>query len=263
MSGKATGRRVLGSCLLGVMGLLGAWALPAAAAAPAPFIMGTDAEEGTLVWKWYERIFGEAFHRLGVPLSWVSLSAARLTAMADAGDVHGQTARLASYADAHPTQMRVGDAYYEVRVALHAFGPGSADLPQRLDDLPAGKWRVEYRRGVAICEQRLKPLVAPEQLSDVTSVGQGLKKLKAGRTDLYCDLDIAVLNELAKPEFRQPGGFRPAIDLGIGLPLHAYIHSSRGELAPRLAATLRKMKAEGLIERYFHDAGRELGQGAP
>lgn len=229
------------------------------AAAPAPFVMGTDAEEATLVWHWYGRIFGEAFRRIGVPMTMEASPAARLTAAADQGDVHGQTARLFAYADAHPNQLRVDEAIYEARVALHSFGPASqSSAPRRLEDLSAGKWRVEYRRGVAICEQRLKPLLAADLLSDVTSAGQGLKKLKAGRTDLYCDVDISVSNTLASPEFKGVTGYRQAIDLGVGLPLHPYVHKSRAELAPRLADALRKMKAEGLIERYFRDAEREL-----
>jgi len=245
-------------CLAGILGVA-CRVSPAQAAAPEPFFMGTDAEETTLTGKWYRRIYGEAFKRMGVPLVMQASPTARLTIIADQGDVDGQGSRVFAYADAHPDQLRVEESVHNVRLALHAFGPATlSDQPRRLEDLAAGKWRVEYRRGVAICEQTLKPLIASERLSDVTSIEQGLKKLKAGRTDFYCDFDLAVRNGLAGPEFKGVTGYRQALDLNVGLPLYPYVHRSRAELAPRLAKTLKEMKAEGLIERYFQEAEREM-----
>lgn len=237
--------------------------VPASAAAPAPaapaiFVMGTDLGETKPLGQWYRRIYGEAFRRMGVPLKVETLPTARLTVSADQGEVHGQGSRVFAYADSHPNQLRVDEVLHEVRLALFAFGPANRpDQPRRLEDLAGGKWLVEYRRGVAICEQTLKPLVAAERLSDVTAIDQGLKKLKAGRTDFYCDFDTAVLNELLTPEFKGETGYRNALDLGVGIPLYPYVHRSRAEIAPRLAETLRKMKAEGLIERYRREVERE------
>lgn len=240
-----------------VVALLGAVA--AHGAAPEPFIMGTDADETTHTGKWYGRIYREAFHRMGVPLTITAAPTARLTTLADQGDVHGQGSRVFAYADAHPNQLRVEESLHTVRLLLHAYGPETqANSPRRLGDLAVGKRLVEYRRGVAICEQMLKPLLPAEQLSDVTSIEQGLRKLKSGRTDLFCDFDLAVRNELMQPAFRGETGFRKALDLEVGMPLFPYIHKSRAELLPRLAETLRAMKAEGLIERYYAEAEREI-----
>lgn len=229
------------------------------AADSAPFVMGTDAEDTTFTGKWYRRIYGEAFRRMDVPLTMATAPTARLTTIADRGEVHGQASRVFAYADAHPDQLRVGESVHDVRLVLHAFGPATQpNPPKRLEDLAAGNWRVEYKRGVAICEQKLKPWVPADRLSDVTDVDQGLKKLKAGRTDLYCDFDLAVLGELLSPAFKGETGYRQTFDLDVGLPLYPYIHKSRAELAPRLAETLKKMKAEGLVERYRHEVVREL-----
>lgn len=243
---------------LSVAGLLCAFA--AHGADPEPFIMGTDVDETTHTWKWYSRIYGEAFRRMGIPLTMVMAPTLRLTAIADQGEVHGQGSRVFGYADTHPNQVRVPESVHDVRLSLYAFGPATvANSPKRLGDLTDGKATVEYRRGVAICEQTLKPLLSAERFSDVTTIEQGLKKLKSGRTDLYCDFDLAVRSVLLAPGMRGETGFRQAIDLGVGIPLYPYVHVSRAELAPRLAETLKKMKAEGLIERYFQEAERELG----
>lgn len=245
---------------LGFAAILGVSVFSSAhAVAAEPFVMGTDVEETKLYGKWYRRVYGEAFRRMGVPLTVALVPTARLTTMADQGEVHGQPSRILAYVNAHPNQVRVEEALHQVRLALFAFGAAAnPDQPGRLEDLAAGRWQVEYRRGVDICEQTLKPVLPAGRLSDVTSVEQGLKKLRAGRTDLYCDFDAAVRNELLGPTFKAETGYRMALDLGVGFPLYPYMHKSRAGLAPRLAETLRKMKAEGLIERYFRDAEREL-----
>lgn len=228
-------------------------------AAPAPFLMGTDAEDGTLMGKWYRRIYSEAFRRMGLQMSIVVSPTARLTTMADDGEVHGQPSRVFTYANTHPDQLRVEESVHDVQLALHAFDPTSTSIfPKAVDELQAGKWMVEYRRGVAICEKILKPLLPAERLSDVTSPEQGLKKLQAGRTDLYCDFDLAVNTELLSPTFKGVTGYRMAVKLGPGMPLYPYVHKSRADLAPKLADVLKKMKAEGLIDRYFNEVKREL-----
>lgn len=263
--GKTAGSRncVPWWCLL-VLSLLGLFGSAAYAAEPAPFLMATDFQESSLMGKWYRRIYGEAFARIGVPLEVVVVPVARMTTIVDQGDAHGQATRVFAYADSHPNQIRVEEAVHEVRLVLYAFAPTSPtgqsrDLPRRLDDLATGKWLVEYRRGVAICEKTLNPVLPAERLSDVTTAEQALKKLKAGRTDLYCDFDASVRNELVTPAFNAEPGFRQVLDLNVGLPLYPYLHRSRAELAPRLAEVLRKMKAEGLIERYLYEAERALG----
>jgi hypothetical protein len=238
------------------LSLFGVLFAQACAAAGEPFVMGTDSEEGTLMGKVYRRVYSEAFRRMDVPLTVVIFPTARLTMVADQGDVHGQPSRVYAYADAHPNQLRVDEVLHDARLALYAFGPGPQ--PGRTEDLAAGKWRVEYRRGVAVCEKLLKPLVATELLSDVTNAEQGLKKLKAGRTDLYCDIDLAVRSELLTSDFKGIVGYRKALDLGTGLPLYPYVHKSRAELVPKLARTLKAMKAEGFIERSFSEVEREL-----
>ena len=236
------------------------WALSAPlAVTTTPFLMGTDTEETTLVGKWYRRIYNEAFRRMGVPLAVVVLPTARLTTMADEGEVHGQASRLASYAEAHPEQLRVDEVVHEARLALYGFDPtGNASYPAKLADLNKGKWLVEYRRGIVACDKTLRPIVPADKLADATNEEQGLKKLKAGRIDLYCDFDLVVQGEMLTPAFKGVAGFNRVIDLGVKLPLYPYVHKSRADLVPKLAAAISKMKTEGLIDRYFRDARTEL-----
>lgn len=262
-SSQASGRPErswIGVCLL----LFAAWLLPAQApraATPeaAPFVMGTNTDEATLTGKWYRRLYGEAFRRMGVPLTVTTMPIARLTAAANTGEVHGQPSRLAVYAETNPDQLRVDEVVHGMQLALFGFDPGARlGYPKRLEELAQGKWAVEYQRGILLCEKTLKPLVPADKLSDITNTAQGMHKLRAGRTDLYCDFSLNLESQLLTPEFKGVTGFRPVLDLGTALPLYPYVHKSRAELAPKLAETLKKMKAEGLIERYFRDARREI-----
>ncbi len=244
--------------LLIVLGLMALLVSPAHAAGAEPFVLGTDFEETSPMGKWYRRIYGEVFRRMGVPLSFVVMPTARLTILADQGEVDGQPSRVMAYAETHPNQIRVDEVLHEVRLGLYTFNsvtrPAQAG---RIEDLASGKWLVEYRRGVAICEKLLKPLLPSDRISDVTSTDQGLKKLKSGRTDYYCDFDAAIRNEILTPEYKGDVRFRRALDLGVGIQLYPYVHKSRADLAPRLAETLRKVKAEGLVERYLREVERE------
>ena len=248
---------------LGLQILIAAFLQPcylALAASPAPtFLLGTDAEADTLTGKWYRHIYEEAFRRLGIPLSFVVMPTARLTLAADDGEVHGQATRVLAYSESHPDQIRVNESVHEVHLALwFADSNTKVVLPKRIEDLSGGKWTVDYRRGVAVCENLIKPLVPPTKLADVTTIEQALKKLLSGRTDLYCEFDLAIQGELLGPHFKGETGVRSALDLKSALPLYPYLHKSQASLAPKLGSVLSKMKAEGLIDRYFRDAQREM-----
>lgn len=231
-------------------------ASPAVVAGDRTFVMGTDGDETTLFGKWYRRIFDEAFRRLGFRLEFVTLPAARLTAEMDQGLVDFQPARVSAYADAHPNQIRVAEPVTHVRLMLYSVNPVVA--PTRLEDVLTTDWVVEYRRGVAVCENALKPLLPATRLSSITATAQGLKKLGARRTDLYCDIDLAVVTELLSPEFAGTPPPRPVLQIGSTIPLFPYVHKKHADLAAPLAEVLRQMRTEGLIDRYRQETQREL-----
>jgi hypothetical protein len=118
---------------------------------------------------------------------------------------------------------------------------------------------VEYRRGVLGCENALKPLSPVMQLSDILTTEQGLKKLVSKRTDFYCDIDLGVLNEMSAAKAAEFATVRKLFNVGNSMPLYPYLNKKNAALAPRLAAVLKQMKTEGLIERYRREAMREFG----
>lgn len=245
--------------LIGLMTLAGMLLTSAAMAAqPAPFVMGVEANSASFGSKWVAMIYTEAFKRLGVPLLIDnSDTLKRRGIQADEGAIDGEASRVHGYGATHPNLIRVEESVLDLTFGLYTASP-TLRL-QRLEELPATSLLGEYRRGIGVCENAMKSLFPPERLSDVATEQQGLKKLLAERTDLYCDLEISVQSVLHSPEFKGVTKVRKVIDIGKSVPTYPYLYKKHAELALRLAATLKQMKAEGLIEAYRLQVGRELG----
>lgn len=240
-----------------VLALQGASAYCQTAATPAkPFIWGVDGEPTTYGSRWVTLIYGEAFRRLGMPVRFEHYSLARRATLVEEGAVDGETSRVYAYGNTRPQLVRVEESLIDLVFTFFTANP-SLRLA-RIEDLRATSYLVEYRRGILLCENTVKEAVPAERISDVLTQAQGLKKLIAGRTDLYCDLEAYVLQELDLPEFKG-AKVRKVISIGKAVPTYPYLNKKHADLAPRLAAVLKQMKAEGLIEAYRHQVERDLG----
>lgn len=223
-----------------------------------PFSIAFDEVPASFGSRWGTKIQAEVFRRLGIPFLPRFLSMARRAAMADDGTIDGDNARIRAYGDSHPNLIRVEEPVMELAFGLYT-ARGDVGV-KRLDDLAASPWLVEHRRGVVFCEALLSPLVPAPRLSTVLSEGQGLQKLLAGRTDLFCDLDHLVSTALVGMDAAQATRVRKVIGLGE-VPTYLYVHRRHAELVPRLAATIRQLRQEGLIEAYRREAEREVWGG--
>lgn len=232
-------------------------------AAKAPFVLAYDeggSPEGAYSVLLYRRIYGEAFRRMKVPLEITHFPTARLTAMMEHGEIDGEMARSTVYSTLHPSLVRV-----EESVMLGHFGLYTAKPDLALESVAAlrdSDLRVEYRIGVAGCESQMKEVVSASRLSGIVSTRQGLEKLLLDRTDVYCDIDVAVQNNLYSGSIAGAKGLRLLLHVGQPAPLYAYVIPAHRGLAKGLAATLRQMKREGLVDQYTREVLRELGQDA-
>jgi polar amino acid transport system substrate-binding protein len=217
-----------------------------------PFVMATDQPETSYEGKWQRLAYAEAFRRLGIPLEVEVMPTQRVSAMVDSGEADGQFMRVLAYAAAHPEQVRVDEPIYEVGFALWVSNP-SLTL-SRLQDLAATSWIGVYKRGVELCQRALSPLVSAERLSSVATEEVGLRMMLTGRVDYYCEIDAALKSALHSPEFKGVTSVRPLLTVGDRIVLYPYLSKKHAELAPRLVAVLKEMKAEGLLERYQHEA---------
>jgi polar amino acid transport system substrate-binding protein len=200
---------------------------------------------------WQRLAYQEAFKRLGIPLEVELMPTQRVTAMVDSGAVDGQFMRVPAYADTHPEQVRVDESIYEVAFELWVSNP--ALTLSRVQVLAATGWIGIYRRGVELCQRTLSPLVPAERLSSVATEHDGLRMLLIGRVDYFCEIDAALQSALRSPEFKG-AVVRPLLMIGDRVVLYPYLSRKQAELAPRLAAVLKRMKTEGLLERFRHEA---------
>lgn len=222
-----------------------------------PFIMTADTAPTSYANRWVTLIYNEVFKRLGIPYQLEHYTLARRAALVEEGAADGEVSRVYSYGDNRPDLIRVEESLIDFGFSFYSANP--AVHVDRLEDLRATNYLVEYRRGILICENAVKQFVPAERISDVPTQQQGLKKLVAGRTDLYCDIDVYVLQELASPEFKDAPKVRKVISLGKSVPTYPFLNKKHAALAPRMAAVLKQMKAEGLIEAYRLQVERELG----
>lgn len=228
------------------------------AASAAPMVIATDREDTVFTGKWFRRIYVEAFKRMEVPLQVAVLPLARISSELDLGHLDGEMMRAYGYAAAHPELVRVEEPVLEVNLVLYSANP--TVRINRLEDLASGPaLNGEYRRGVGVCETMFKQSLPTANVSSITTTEQGLRKLVAGRTDLFCEFDLAVVDVVNARELADLGPFRKVLALGAPTPFYGYLHKKNAALAPRLAATLKKMKAEGLIDRYRAELEKEMG----
>jgi hypothetical protein len=246
--------RECGSSFLfaGLLLLLAVLPHPLRAEPTRAFVMVTDQPETTYEGKWQRAAYQEAFKRLGVPLEVEMMPTLRVSAMVDSGAVDGQFMRVPAYADTHPDQVRVDESIYEVRFALWVSNP-ALTLP-RLEDLAATNWIGVYRRGVELCQRSLSSLVPATRLSSIATEHDGVRMLLSGRVDYFCEIDAALQSALYSPEFKGVTSVRPLLTIGDRIVLYPFLYKTHADLAPRLAAVLKEMKAEGLLERYRQEA---------
>lgn len=243
-------------CLAGLLACVG-WLLVASVhAQPTPvLVLGTPRPDGNYAGVLLRRIYLELFRRIGVPIEIRILPTARLALELSSGHIDGDLGRPWAYIDSQPTLIRVDEPVMDIGFALWAVNPKIA--LNRMEDLAGSGYSVNFTRGVAECEKSLQTWLPPSRITDVTSTVSALNMLHYGRNDLYCGVDLAVLSDAGGSEF---AGRPPPIKLvNIGKPmsLHLYLHSKHAALVPQLAATLKKMKAEGVMDRLRKETLRE------
>lgn len=209
-------------------------------------IMVTHRTDDTYYGRWLYLIYKEAFRRMNMALVYEYSPAKRASYRADNGEVDGELSRIFSYAEKHPNLVRVEESPVSAK-----FIAITTDTSIRLngwETLRNTKYKVDYRRGIKRCEEKLSKIVEKEKLSAVTTPILGLRKLLKGRIDVFIDSDVSIIELLKSPEFIHS-------DFNISgvmeeILVYSYLHKRHKSLAPKLASVLRDMKEEKLIEKY-------------
>jgi polar amino acid transport system substrate-binding protein len=219
----------------------------AAGAAPPPMVFAMpEFAESVAVTALANRVYGEAFHRLGFGYQAKALPGERQILMVEADQVDGLVHRARLFGVQHPTLIRVDEAVGEVKVIALAL---RTDIEvSDWASLRGAPWEVDWWRDIRYIGERLEPLVPADRLEPVNTNESGLAKLLAGRSDLLVTLDEVVRGPLDRPEFAGKGVHTVAVL--DALPLFPYLAPQHEGLAPRLAEAIRQIKAEGLYDQY-------------
>ncbi len=229
---------------------------PALLSGPAPtLVLGTPSPDNFYTGAYLRRIYRELFSRMGLGLEIATLPVARLNAELDNNRLDGDTARGEAFGAQHPALVRVPEPVLEIAFALWATESGVH--PSSWEQLKASGHVVSYSRGVMECEQVLRAQLPSERVVDVTSLANALEMLHYGRHALHCGADLAV-QSFARANYAHKPAPRRLFNITPLIPLYAYLQPQHAALTIPMAATLRKMRADGTLERIRRDTLREF-----
>ncbi|MGQ0709476.1 MAG: hypothetical protein ACT4NV_06955 [Rhodoferax sp.] len=234
---------------------LGALPQARAQAAPTRLVLGTPSPENNFVGAYVRRIHRELFARLGLGVDFLTLPVARLNVETANNRVDGDSARALAFGQSQPQLIRVAEPVMEVNFALWAINPSY--LLSSPEQLAGSGYSVSFDRGTLVCEQFLKEHLPAQRIVDVTTLTSALEMLHYGRHELHCGIDITVLAYASEFFPRKPPPLR-LFNLGKPTPLYAYLQPQHAALALPMAAALRKMRADGTLERIRRETLRDF-----
>lgn len=228
----------------------------ALAQSPATLVLGTPRPDGNFGGVLMRRTYAELFGRLGVPIEIRTLPTARLALELGNGGVDGDIARPLAFGDTQPHLVRVEEPVLEITYALWATNP--AVKLSRLEQLRQTPYTVTLNRGVVYCDETLRAQLPENRIVDVTTTASAIHMLHYGRNELHCGIDFAVLSDAGSPEFAGKPPLLKVLTISKPEALYLYLQRKHAALAPQAAATLRKMKADGTLERLRRETLREF-----
>ena len=206
---------------------------------------GSIATKSSIEGRWLDLIYTEAFRRLGYDFVYKGYPAKLSSKMSDDGTIDGEIHRVGDYGKVHPTVIRVDEPHFSIRFSAYSRRPGiSVDSWPSLRKTP---YKVGYRAGVKKTETTLPRFVGPDRLVSSPNVILALRGLTDGRLDLYIDTERPVDTALKNNDDLRKRGIRK-VGVVETITTHAFLHKKHRDLVPKLAAVLRKMRKEGMIE---------------
>jgi len=206
--------------------------------------MVTAVERDTPLFDFANLVLTEAFQRNGIKFKLEAVPALRAIELVNTGVADGDAFRIYEFGEANPNYFRIEEPYYSLDFVGFAAKP---DI--QLDgwaSLKEGHYRVGYRAGVKKMEDNLVGFIDEDKLITVPGdATEGFKMLTAGRFDVFVTTPEAVA-------LIQSNNFKDVYNAGVldATLIYPYLHKKHANLAPQIAATIKEMKEEGLLERY-------------
>jgi len=218
---------------------------------------GSDLQYVKPVQQWFLKIYTEALSRMGISLDYRVLPPKRASIYSDQGVLDGELSRVFDYNTEHTNLVRVEE--HHLYSVFSAFAADPTITLNGWESLHSTNYKVDYRRGIKKCSEKLSAIVPPELLSETSSIQAGVRRLLTGRTDIYIEPEDGVFDYLKSDELQKiKKGDEPTIHkVGImeTVTSHFWLHKKHQDLVPRISGILRDMKEEGLFELYLEQFG--------
>ncbi|MBU1042152.1 MAG: transporter substrate-binding domain-containing protein [Proteobacteria bacterium] len=197
-----------------------------------------------------DRIVQEAFHRLGVPVRQVVVSAERAMRNADQGLDDGVYSRVSGLSRLYPNLIMVAEP-----LSAFDFAAFSTDPSMRIPDWKGlERYDVGIVTGWKIVEANTANV---RSLCQTHSEESLLALLDKGR------VEVAVLGLDSGREILRRKGYTKISPLSPPLAhrdMHLYLNKRHADLVPKLDAVLRQMRRDGTIRRLTRAGLGEAGQ---
>lgn len=189
-----------------------------------------------------DAVAGEAFRRAGVQLRLVKLPAERGLISANADVEDGDLTRIAGLEAQYPNLVRVPEKLIDWEFA--AFGKNAA-LPVRWETLRT--YPVGHIRGWKIYEQKM---AGTPHVVTADDPMQLFRQLQLDRTEVALYERWQGLSLIREKGWTDVHLLAPLL---ARREMYIYVHKRHAALVPRLAASLRAIKAEGMYDRLYHE----------
>ncbi len=203
------------------------------------------------VWgRFHIALYSEAFKRLGINVEFESYPLERLNNLLDhTDDLDGDVCRIKNFNTEHPNLILVEEPHAETAIVAYTHSP-NIHL-EGWDSLVGKGLKVDYRHGSKRAPEMLNPRIPKEDISYVHSIKSGLLRLTDQRSDVFISSGAWVYIESGR--YHQKRVYAAGIMEKI--TFHTFLLNKHKQLAKELSEVIRKMKEEGLLDRYRREVG--------
>ena len=218
---------------------------------PEKLVFADSQPPDSKLFRWMELVYTELFSRMNIDVRFEHMPSARATSQIELGVFDGQIRRVMLYENQVKNQIRVPESLYSLKMIAFARASAPYDGLNGWRSLAGKKLLVEYQIGAAISQKNLERVIEPDMLSSVAQVEQGLRKVKAGRTDVFVSSLLNAWQAMDSPEFK---GIVVPIGVMEETEVFPFMHKRHKALIPLMSKKLKEMKEEGLIEKLRRQA---------
>lgn len=213
--------------------------------APVKVVFSMGLPEEDPLYKEVEKLYSEAFTRLGYSFELITAPTKRSLIDADSGVVDGDAARMynVNKKNNYPALIRVEEPIRRVRLAVYS-NKTSLSI-NSWDDLKG--LNIAYIEGVKFLEEKLAPYNVDRNVATFFKPAVIFKKMLDGEVDVYIDREGVIESALEQEELTD------IVQIAIleEADLYPYLHKSNRHLLDSLAEVLREMKSDGKFEELL------------